>query len=61
MKIDFWYGNRKKDIAAADCFFYDNDCEYRGSVYDKTGKAIGDYTTRDSLEVEKTFPGIFGK
>lgn len=61
MKIDFWYGNTKKDIAAVDCFFYDNDCIYRGNVYDKTGKAIGDYATRNSLEVEKAFPGIFGK
>lgn len=61
MKIDFWYGNTRKDIAAADCFFYENDCVYRGNVYDETGKAVGDFSTADSLEVEKAFPGIFGK
>ena len=61
MKIDFWYGNTKEDVAAADCFFSDTACIYRGHVYDETGKAIGDCATTDSLEVEKAFPGIFGK
>ena len=60
LKIDMWYGNSRKDIAYADCFFSDVDCIYRGNVYAADGKAIGDYATRDSVAIENRFPGIFG-
>lgn len=68
MKIDMWYGNSRKDIAALDVFFYANDyganymtCPfgvYRGNFYDITGKIIGDYSTTDSVELERTFPKL---
>ena len=67
MKIDMWYGNSKKDIAALDVFFYPNDyiyylsCPcgvYRGNFYDKDGKPIGDYWTSDSVELQRTFPKL---
>ena len=59
MKIDLWYKNEK--IVFADCFFYPNSGEYRGNLYNESGKAIGDYSSKNSVEIEKRFPGIFGK
>ena len=59
MKIDFWYG--EDEIAYADCYFYPNEGEYRGNVYNADGRIIGDYTSRNSVEIEKRFPGIFGR
>ena len=61
LKIDFWYGNSRKDICSADCYFYPNNGYYAGNVYDKDGKAIGDYTEKDSVKIEDEFPGIFGE
>lgn len=61
LKIDFWFNNSVKDIAGADCFFYPNGGYYAGNVYDRNGKAIGDYTETDSTKIEKAFPGIFGE
>ena len=55
MFIDYWYGHCKKDIAYIDCFFSDCDCVYRGNIYDKDKKPIGDYTTSDSTKIEKYF------
>lgn len=60
MKIDFWYKDDRQ-IAFVDCFFYPNDGLYRGNIYNKDGKAIGDYAESDSTKIEKRFPGIFGK
>lgn len=60
MHIDFWY-EEEKEIAAADCFFYPNSGEYRGNIYNGSGRIIGDYTAKDSVEIEKRFPGIFGE
>ena len=60
MYIDYWYKGAHKDKYFADCFFYPNEGIYRGNIYNKKGKMIGDYSSRDSLEIEKTFPGIFG-
>ena len=56
MRFDFWYGNTIADVAQIDCFFSDVDCIYRGNMYDKTGAAIGDYNTRDSLQISTAFP-----
>lgn len=62
MKIDYWYGDGRKNPAVyADCYFYPNDGVYRGNVYDADGKIIGDFTSTDSVEIGKCFPGIFGK
>ena len=57
MYIDLWY--KDEHIAFADCFFYPNSCEYRGNLYNENGKAIGDYASKNSVEIEKRFPGIF--
>ena len=59
--IDFWYGDSKKDIASADCYFYPNSGHYAGNIYNSKGDIIGDYTSNDSIEIEKHFPGIFGE
>jgi len=58
MKIEIWY--RGETIESADCFFYPNAGEYRGNLYNKDGQIIGDYVSRDSVEIEERFPGIFG-
>lgn len=59
MKIDIWYQN--ESVSFADCFFYPNSGEYRGNLYNKDGKAIGDYVSKNSVEIEKRFPGMFGE
>lgn len=62
MKIDYWYKDGRKNPAVyADCTFYPNEGIYRGNVYDAEGNVIGDYTSADSVEIEKRFPGIFGE
>ena len=58
MKIDLWNPGKEK-IACASVTFYPNDCIYRGNVYNADGKAIGDFWSRDSVEIERRFPGIF--
>lgn len=58
MKIDFWYPGEK--IAYVDCYFCDSDCIYRGNLYNDEKRPIGDFSSRDSVEIEKRFPGIFG-
>ena len=61
MHINFWYWKEgETKIAAADCLFYPHDGEYRGNVYNAQGRAIGDYTSKSSVDIEKRFPGIFG-
>lgn len=58
MKIDIWYPG--EHVESADCFFYPNSCIYRGNLYNADGRIIGDYSSRDSVEIGKRFPGIFG-
>jgi hypothetical protein len=60
MKIDMWYGNKISEVAFIDCWFSDCDCIYRGNLYDSNQKAIGDYSTKDSTEIEKQFGYDFG-
>lgn len=55
MTIDFWYGNKLRDVARIDCFFSDIDCVYRGNLYDASGKIIGDYSAKDSAEITRKF------
>lgn len=58
MIIDKWYKEEK--IAFADCYFYPEEGVYRGNLYNAAGKIIGDYSSKNSIEIEKRFPGIFG-
>lgn len=55
IKIDLWYGNTLDDVAYIDHYFCDLDCVHRGNMYDADGIPIGDYSTTDSLELERTF------
>lgn len=57
MIIDLWYPG--ETIAAATVTYYPNDGIYRGNVYNAEGRPIGDYSSRDSVEIGRTFPGIF--
>jgi hypothetical protein len=59
MKIDFWYPD-EKNVAYVDCYFYDSDDIYRGNLYNAEKRPIGDFSSQDSVEIEKRFPGIFG-
>ena len=55
MKIDLWYGDKISDVAFISCSFSDCDCIYRGNLFDKDKRIIGDYSTHDSVEIEKQF------
>lgn len=57
MKIDVWYLGEK--IAGASVTFYPHDNEYRGNLYNAQGRIIGDFSSKNSVEIEKRFPGIF--
>ena len=61
VEFDLWYKNTFDDVCSADCTFYPNGGYYAGNVYDCSGKIIGDYTSKDSVTIEKLFPGIFGE
>ena len=61
IKFDFWYSDSKKDIAFVNVTFYPNEGLYRGNLFNSNKKAIGDFTSDDSVEIEKHFPGIFGE
>lgn len=58
MKIDMW--NKDEKIAYVDCYFYPNGGYYAGNLYSEEGKPIGDFYSKDSVEIEKRFPGVFG-
>ena len=60
MKIDFWFGDTMEQITGISYAFYPNNGEYRGNLY-KNGRAVADYVTTDSAEIEKIAPGIFGE
>lgn len=57
MKVDIWYPG--EHVAGADCFFYPNDGEYRGNLFNSEGRIVGDYAAKNSTEIERRFPGIF--
>lgn len=52
-----WYGDKPTEADKISINFYDLDAEYRGNIY-KNGKMIGDYSCKDSLELEKAFPQL---
>lgn len=56
--LDIWPGNSYDDIVKIDISFSDCDCVYRGNIYNKEGKMIGDYSASDSLTLEKMFPQL---
>ena len=58
VKVDIWYPG--EHIASASCAFYPQDCEYRGNLFNEQGRIIGDFAGKNSVEIEKRFPGIFG-
>ena len=63
-KIDYWYENgtkARKEVAFASVTFYPNEGLYRGNLFNSNKKAVGDFTSDDSVEIEKHFPGIFGE
>ena len=48
-RVDMWYGDTFLEKKyAADAFFSDTDCVYRGNIYDDNGRPIGDYEASDS-------------
>lgn len=55
--IDFWYGNTIADVDRISIAFSDVDCVYRGNLYSH-GRIIGDYTSSNSVELEKRFPQL---
>lgn len=55
--IDMWYGDKVADADKIDILFNDTDCCYRGNIY-KNGKAIGDYSCRDIMTLERVFPQL---
>lgn len=55
--IDMWYGDKPTEADKISINFYDLDAEYRGNIY-KNGETIGDYSCKDSLELEKAFPQL---
>ena len=59
IKFDFWYNDTLETITGASADFYPNDGIYRGNLF-KDGCIVGDYVADDSVEIEDTFPGIFG-
>lgn len=58
IKIDMWYNDRFYDIDAITVYFYPDKGIYSGNLY-SAGKPIGDYTSNNSLEIEKRFHHIF--
>lgn len=57
INIDMWYADDHKEADKIDIFFYPNDGEYRGNIY-KNGKIVGDYTCKNSVKLEKSFPQL---
>ena len=54
MNLDFWYNDKIQEVDRITIYFSDADSIYRGNMY-KAGKIIGDFSSPDSVEIEKTF------
>ena len=62
LTIDMWYGDKFEPMKySADASFYGNDGEYRGNIFDASGKIIGDYTSDDSTLISKNFQIDWGE
>ena len=59
MYLDFLYDHNISDVAKISCAFYGNEGIYRGWMFDKEGRIIGDYSSDDSLKIESTFKALF--
>lgn len=60
LTIDMWYGDKFVPRKyGADASVYGNG-EYRGNIYDNSGKIIGDYTSDNSVLIEDNFLIDFG-
>lgn len=55
IEIDMWYDDDPKDVTSLDVRFSDLDSTYSGNLY-INNKIVGDYTTKDSVTLEKAFP-----
>ena len=55
IEIDMWYDDNPKDVTSLDVRFSDLDSTYSGNLY-INNKIVGDYTTKDSVTLEKAFP-----
>ena len=54
--VDMWYGDPfLAGVYGADAYWSDIDCVYRGNIYDKNGRIIGDYQSPDSTWIGKKF------
>lgn len=61
LTIDMWYGDKFVPRKyGADASVYGNG-EYRGHIYDDSGKIIGDYTSDNSVLIEENFLIDFGE
>lgn len=60
LKIDRWYPFSLYDVDRVDVFFYPESGQYRGNLY-IGGRAVGDYYSDNSVEVEQKFQRIFSK
>lgn len=50
--IDLWHEKDRDKIDGMDCYFNDADCRYHGNLY-VANWPVGDYTAKDSAEVER--------
>ena len=57
VNIDMWYNDNIEKVTSINISFYDNSGEYRGNIY-INNKIVGDYTAKDSIELEKAFPQL---
>ena len=54
LKIDFWKGNKMKEITEIDCCFYPDPGIYRGNLYINKWP-VADFSGNNSVEIEKYF------
>lgn len=50
--VDIWKEENREKVNSMDCFFNDLSCHYSGNLY-ADNIPVGDYTARDSAEVER--------
>lgn len=59
--IDLYHDNKYSDMVYISCFFYPNEkYQYRGNLYNRDRKPIGDYACTDSVMLEQIFNYDFG-
>lgn len=58
MFVDMWYGHKVSEVDRITVSFSDTDCIYRGNLF-VHGRCVGDFTAKDSLEIEKKFGKVW--